>query len=160
MSEIKVKPCKDAAVVIVHAKSNNSIVMVKSRKGGIGLPGGGIETKDNVGDGSNLVHNAYMAAIRELHEETGLDIRELKYISTEHVSYNTTDYTTHEPITINKNVYGFYVSIDAPIHPLSHNINENKASWISLEEFQNMDVYHAVNNVFIEKAIDQGLMVL
>jgi len=156
------KIANDAAVIIVHSISSNKVVMVESTKknsSAIGFPGGGVEEYDAIGDGSNKVFNANMAAIRELQEETGLKIQELKHVSSEEVSFEMYDSTLGENVTVTKTIHGFYASIRAPAAKLSYDIRENKAKWIELDRFRAMpSIYRDVNNLFLDKAIEKGIM--
>ena len=143
---------KKASVTIIQSRFTKRIAIVKTRKKGYGLPGGSVEESDYFKeDDHDLAH--YMAAVRELKEETGIDCRDLSKLETT-VFVNKNDNSEHEVV--------FFVGHVGKEFRLSYNIKENTARWMSIEDFKEEmrhSSYNSVNGSMIDIAISRGLII-
>ena len=102
-------------------------------------------------DDHDLAH--YMAAVRELKEETGIDCRDLSKLETT-VFVNKNDNSEHEVV--------FFVGHVGKEFRLSYNIKENTARWMSIEDFKEEmrhSSYNSVNGSMIDIAVSRGLII-
>lgn len=143
---------KRASVTIIQSRFTKRIAIVKTRKKGYGLPGGSVEESDYFKENDHdLAH--YMAAVRELKEETGIDCRDLSKLETA-VFVNKNDNSEHEVV--------FFVGHVNKEFRLSYNIKENIAYWMSIEDFKEEmrhSYYNSVNSSMIDIAISRGLII-
>jgi 8-oxo-dGTP pyrophosphatase MutT (NUDIX family) len=143
---------KRASVTIIQSRATKRIAIVKTRKKGYGLPGGSVEEADYFKeDDHDLAH--YMAAIRELKEETGIDCKNISKLETT-IFVNKNDHSEHEVV--------FFVGHVGKEFRLSYNTTENKAYWMSIANFReemSRSSYNSVNTSMIDIAISRGLII-
>ena len=105
-------------MVMIHDKTTNKVLVQKRIKSwqGIAFPGGHLESGESV----------YDSAVREVKEETGLDITDLQYCGIVHWCYNNyrdqeliyyykTDKFSGELIADNEEGQNFWVDLDKVI---------------------------------------------
>jgi len=110
-------------MVMIHDKTTNKVLVQNRCKSwkGIAFPGGHLDPGESI----------YESAVREVKEETGLDVTDLKYCGLIHWNYGA-DHTEHTFI--------YYYKTDQYSGELITDNEEGQNFWVDINSVRDMDL--------------------